>query len=390
MTTPIVDLKCPACGHLVGQQEYERIRANFDRRVELKSNEEIEQIRCQCDKKVQDMKDQHERNIDNEVNQRVASLTKENQSKYDEENMEKERRHQAELALKDKEIREAKLQNAIDIEEKIKQAINSNEEKLEAKYRQKETERELHLLQIKEENRNLLNRVEKLQKIVDSVPPQRIGTAGEIVLLDVLHNAFPNDGLVPAIVGVEMPDVIQTIVKENGEKIEHPIVWDRKLVETVTSAHISQAKRYKTTHNTDYSIIVTEKGITKKDSDNGLIGKREGIWLVHPTMVIQIADIFRNNIIEFAKLSSSNKDRASKQARLYDYLKSQEYARTIETIRNANSKLNDLQRKEEEYHKKTWNDRKKLITEWSTIGEKNQQKINDIMQDPTNEDSQSV
>lgn len=178
MTTPIVDLKCPACGHLVGQQEYERIRANFDRRVELKSNEEIEQIRCQCDKKVQDMKDQHERNIDNEVNQRVASLTKENQSKYDEENMEKERRHQAELALKDKEIREAKLQNAIDIEEKIKQAINSNEEKLEAKYRQKETERELHLLQIKEENRNLLNRVEKLQKIVDSAGIRRCFKAG--------------------------------------------------------------------------------------------------------------------------------------------------------------------------------------------------------------------
>jgi len=73
---------------------------------------------------------------------------------------------------------------------------------------------------------------------------------------------------------------------------------------------------------------------------------------------------------------------------LYDHLKSPEYARTIETIRNANSNLDDLQRKEEDYHKTTWNNRKKLVDEWRKIGELNQQKINDIMQDPTGEDSQ--
>lgn len=168
--------------------------------------------------------------------------------------------------------------------------------------------------------------------------------------------------MVAKIAGVEVADVIQTIVKENGDKIAPPIVSDRKLLNTITSAHICQAKRYKTTRNTEYSIIVTEKGITKKDSDNSLIGNREGIWLVHPTMVVEIAKIFRNFITESAKQTGSNKDRTSK--------------------------LDDLQRNEEEYHKKTWHNRNKLIDEWRKIYEYNQQKINDIMQDTTSEDSQ--
>lgn len=201
-------------------------------------------------------------------------------------------------------------------------------------------------------------------------------------MFDALYNAFPNDELVPKIAGVEMADVIQT-VKENGEKIAPSIVWDRKLVDTISSAHICQAKRYKTTHNTDYSIIVTEKGITKKDSDNSLIGSREGIWLVHPTMVVEIAKIFRNFITESVKQRCSNKDRTSKQARLYEYLKSSEYGRTIETMKETKMKLDDLQRREENYHKDIWKNRNGFIEAWSRIVEHNQKKIDDVMRDQT-------
>jgi hypothetical protein len=388
MTATIVDLKCPACGHVLGQEEHERVVANFHRIAEEQSTGVIEQMRYECDKKLEDLQDQHKRNLDNEINQRVASQTNEIHVKYNEDKKGWERRHNEELLLKDKEIKEAKLQNTIDIEEKIKQAINVNEQQLEAKYKQKEAEGELQLRRIKDDNQNLLKQVEKLQKTVDSVPPELRGTAGEIVLLDTLHDAFPDDELVPKIAGVQMADVIQTIVKENREKIAPPIVWDRKLVNTITGAHICQAKGYKTTHDTDYSIIVTEKGITKKDSDNSLIGSREGIWLIHPTMVVEIAKIFRNFIMESAKQTISNKDRASKQAKLYNYLKSPEFARAMQATRNASSKLDDLQREEEKDHKRTWYNRKKLIDEWRTICEYNQQKINDIMQDTTNEDSQ--
>ena len=47
-------------------------------------------------------------------------------------------------------------------------------------------------------------------------------------------------------------------------------------------------------------------------------------------------------------------------------------ARAITTISDLKSNLDDLQRKEEDYHKTTWNTRKESIDEWVKIGERNQ------------------
>jgi uncharacterized C2H2 Zn-finger protein len=54
MTATTVDLKCPACGNMVGQEEYERVVANFHRVADEQSNGVIEQMRYECDKKLQD------------------------------------------------------------------------------------------------------------------------------------------------------------------------------------------------------------------------------------------------------------------------------------------------------------------------------------------------
>jgi len=151
---------------------------------------------------------------------------------------------------------------------------------------------------------------------------------------------------------------------------------------------ISKAKNYKTKHNTDYSVIVTETGITTKDSQNTVFGMREGIYLVHPTAVVDIAKIFRSFIIDKAKQTSSNIGRTSKQARLYEYLKSSEYGRAIETMRDAKTKLFDLDRKEQKYHNETWKNRTEIIEAWSRIVEQNHKKIDDVMRDQTSEDSE--
>jgi len=49
------------------------------------------------------------------------------------------------------------------------------------------------------------------------------------------------------------------------------------------------------------------------------------------------------------------------------------------------SNLDDQQRKEEDYHKKLWKDRKKCIEEWFKVDENNQQMIDGIIQDQTSQ-----
>jgi hypothetical protein len=62
-----------------------------------------------------------------------------------------------------------------------------------------------------------------------------------------------------------------------------------------------------------------------------------------------------------AKLERSNSARCLKQDRLYDFMSSSEYGRIINTLKEIKSNLNDLQRKEEDHHTKTWKTRDSYI-----------------------------
>jgi hypothetical protein len=388
MTATIVDQRCPACGHLVGQEEHVRVLANIDRLAEEKMNGELEEmerkhqeeleqtrvnkeemngeleeLRYELDKKDRLIKDVQS-NIEGLATQKATSKIEEMESK-----------HQEELE-----------QSRINKEEEIARAVREKE----WKHQEERAAYRTQIDRLEKDNRDLTAKAEEQKKKIDNMSSEFGGSKGELHLLETLESAFPNDKLIPKKVAVDMADIIQTVVTENGiKRIEHepPIVWDRKTSDKVTPSDICKAKNYKTKHNTDYSIIVTEKGITTKDSENRVFGMREGIYLVHPTAVVDIARIFRSFIIDKAKQTSSDIDRTSKQARLYEYLKSSEYGRTIETMREGKIKLDDLQRKEEKYHKDLWKDRTKIIEAWSRIVEQNQEKIDDVMRDQTSEDS---
>jgi hypothetical protein len=374
MTQEIVQFKCPTCNHMLGEEEFNHACKEFKKTVdEVKktTKAQIDKIKSEHVKEIQEIVGGYHLEVETKVNQQIQLREKQIQSEYAEKLIDEkaaiEEKCKQELAEKNKEMEEIKSQNTRDIDEKVQQAIIDNE----TKHIQNETEYKLKLDRIECDNKELVTKAEKLQKTLESIPSELRGTASEIVLLDDLHNAFPTDDLVPKIVGVEMADVIQTIVVENGERIFPPIVWDRKMGDKVQKADIDKAKRYKTIHNTDFSIIVTAKGITKKDSNNSLIGKREDILLVHPTMVVELARLLRSFIIETAKQIRSNNGITSKQSKLYDLLRSSEYARSINTMKEMKSNIDSLQRKEEDYHKKTWIDRRRFVEEWFRVDEFN-------------------
>ena len=186
------------------------------------------------------------------------------------------------------------------------------------KAKQEKIQYQLQLERIQKHN-------EELQKTIDNMPSEFKGQVGEIMLFDELHKAFPQDEITPKTTGVEMPDIIQTIVTENRDKICTPILWDMKMGESVTAKDIEKAKKYKENYNTDYCIIVSGKGITTKDSKiykTSLIGIREEVLIVHPKIVVAIAQLTRRFIIEKSKLIQTNNGKDSKKTKLYDYITS--------------------------------------------------------------------
>jgi hypothetical protein len=97
-----------------------------------------------------------------------------------------EEKHQQELSEKDEEIEAVKSQSSLHIAEKIEEAVK--------KEKQERTQTQLLLSRVQEE-------AEKMRQTIENIPPEFRGTAGELVLLEELHAAFPHDDLVPKIVG---------------------------------------------------------------------------------------------------------------------------------------------------------------------------------------------
>jgi hypothetical protein len=254
MTTEIVEYKCPSCGHMLGEEEYshacEKNKRLVYEKVEQKLQQQVKEIKIEYAKQIQKIIEKNDLEKEQEVSRRVIKVVSDEKTWL-------ELKHKQELEAKEKLIEAAKSQSATLVEEKIRHAIADNE----VKHRQKEKEFELQHNRIETDNKKLLDQVEKLQKTLDNIPPELRGTAGEFVLIDELKREFRTDSIVGKRVGVAMADAVQSIVTEAGECIPIPIVYDRKTGDNITKLDIIKAKNYKTVHNTDHCLIVTEKGI---------------------------------------------------------------------------------------------------------------------------------
>ena len=247
-----------------------------------------------------------------------------------------------------------------------------------AQYEVRVRRAENHSRQVEEDNR-------KLQKQLQaSVHPESKGTAGENTLFNELRSAFRQDDFILKRVGEEMPDIIQTVVTENGEKIG-PILWDMKTGERIEPRDIRNAKRYKEKYNTENCIIVTRESRSINDVDSrngskGLIGERDGITLVHISAARGIAKLTRNFIIEKTRHIRNNEERSSKQTKLYDYITSPERVRKLRMRIENKKKIEESIRKQQEYNKKAWIEQTGFIKEWSELDTNDQGMIDEITQ----------
>lgn len=151
----------------------------------------------------------------------------------------------------------------------------------------------------------------------------------------------------------------------------------------ITTRDIEKAKRYKEKYNADDCILVTETGITAKDTRNqkaGFIGKRDGILLVHKSVAVAISEEIRNYIIKNVRLVKNGNGRSSKQIKLYDYITSPMRFRKMMDRIERKSKIEDLIRRAEDYMKKSWSEQKKEIQSWSETDQNDEETIKDILQ----------
>ena len=400
MTIELVQFKCPTCGHLIAEEEYIHACSEVDKVIQSRVEEKRDEIRGAYEEKFYRQDEKHKTELQEQEEKHkeefTAKVKQQVQLQLDKKIQEKEEECQLKLSQKEDEKNAIILQAANDIENKITEAL----EKQEEKNRKEKIQNELKWDRIQRDNDRLqrdndrLQRDnEQMQKTLDNISPQFNGEVGERWLFYELHKAFPQDDLIQQTNGVEMPDLVQTIVQENGDRICTPILWDMKTGETVPPKDIEKVKRYKEKYNTEYCIVVTENGITSKDSKiyrTGLIGKREGVLFVHPKIVVGVAQLTRNFLIEKAKLIKNNNGKVSKQTKLYEYITSSARFRKMEEKMAKKLKLDELQKLEEFYLIDLWKKTKKLRQDWYDLDICDQDNINAITQEEECNNDQEI
>ena len=371
--------KCPLCSKSLAGDEYkqavsqleEKLEKNFKQKNESQKESyalELEKIKKQYDEELlqshQNHKDQLAK-VRNEVEESYEFQSKELKKNYDmltkqsqkisEQNQKQFEDLQKQLQLSHQKEMDEKSKEISRLEKQQKEYKKAATEKAAASFEAKERELEQKLCEKDIQLNRFSNEVESLKKQLTQSQSELKGEAGELDLLVRLNDAFPNDHFRRQKRGTSSGDVMHQI-RENGKSLDIPIVYDNKAAKTVTKNDIEKAKKYQKIHGTNYVIIVSAN-LPKTSVPNGLYGTRDGILLVHPSIVTEVTKQIRTAIIEISRLRLSTKDQESKQTQLYEYITSSEFSRIMEDISTTYETLYKLQTKEEKDHQTLWKSR---------------------------------
>jgi hypothetical protein len=390
------EYKCPLCGKILAGDEYNRAMEKLRKKVAETYDEQTNRTKQEYEQQLQEITRTHKVEIENlkkgseeqrrtfqkeleqSYKEQIAQLKKtydqlseENRTQFNNLKKELHASHKKELQEKEEQLKKIRKDQENLRKLAFEQGVAESQMNIE-KLKSNVQERDIQIKRFQEE-------IDILKKKLTQSQAELKGEAGEIDLYVVLQQEFPDDHFKRQKRGTASGDIIQQI-RTATMTLETPIVYDNKQVDTVTKKDIEKAKNYKKIHKTDYVIIVS-RNLPKRHVENGLYGEREGILLAHPSIIVEVAKQIRKAIIEICKQTKSTKDREAKESKLYDYIRSQEFARTVGKLFEIYQKMSQLQDREEKAHGRLWKERKILQSKLNQVHVDISNGVDSIIQD---------
>lgn len=396
-TKDLDNMQCPLCRKPLATKEYDYAIKEMDLRLQKNYDEKHKDSLKEFEKEIKELKQQHENNIKNQkmnfeeqtktlqenlsqantqalnsLKKEYDNISKDNKKRFDAITKDLRRTHDKDIKERERHLEQIKKRMERDsknnLQEKAKQIAELKKQLITSKklakdeaqidFDQKRDRLENDIRERDVQLKRVRNEVEELKNQLSNNQSELQGEAGELDLYETLTSAFPDDYFRRQKRGTESADIIQTIRTIN-ESLDTQIVYDNKESKMITKADLNKAKKYKKIHGTNYAIIVSVN-LPKKDIPNGFFGRKDGVLLVHPSVIVEITRQIRAGIIEISKLSTSKEDKKEKESKLYDYIINQEFSMLLQSIYDIHQKMWDVQYKEEKYHHTLWKQRKDL------------------------------
>ena len=206
-----------------------------------------------------------------------------------------------------------------------------------------------------EETQALRQKLEDLTRKLEGKSAHELGEGSEIDLFEQLRDAFQGDHIQRVPKGVNGADVIHEVV-HNG-RVCGKIIYDAKNRDSWQNGFATKLKADKLAQAADHAVLSSNKF----PKDKSQIHAQDGVIVANPARVLVIAEILREQIVRMHELRASKEAREEKTVALYAFVTSDHFKQLLEQVEAQAGKILELDSKEQEAHRRIWDQRGKLI-----------------------------
>jgi len=330
--------RCPVCDQPIGQDIQRRIEARQREHYEMALRRARAEAAAAAEQQVADARSEA-RQAAVALGERLAEF----QAKLAQEQQVRLAVEQQMSALKAEQqaVIEARLAEVSDGLERAKADL--------------QREKEAAVLAEKAKVLKLQTELQDMQRKLEGKSAHELGEGSEIDLYQELRAAFEFDRIQRVPKGVNGADVIQEVV-HNG-KVCGKIIFDAKNRDAWQNAFASKLRADKLAQGADHAILSSNKF----PRDKSQIHCQDGVIVANPMRVVAIVEILRDQLVRMHELRVSNEERGSKTVELYAFITSEQFRQLVEQVEAQAGKMLDLDTKEQEAHRRVWDQRNKLI-----------------------------
>lgn len=368
MSTLII---CPNCKTqfepeaAIAQSVEDRVRKEFNQKWADLTKQKDEQMR-QREQQWQEEKKMIQDNLLKEVNTKVRADFEtqlrllEDTNKTNEAKLAESREKELEFLKKMQELKSKEQELELELQRKLMDERNKLLEVVkkeeEEKNKQKDWEFEMKLKERDKQLDDQRKLIEEMKRKSEQGSMQLQGEVQELVLEQLLRDAFPFDVVSEVGKGIKGADCIQTVRNSFGQECGK-IIFESKRTKDFSAEWIEKLKADMRVLNADVAVIVTQA----MPKDMSSFGEKDGIWVCNFGEVRGLVYVLREGIIKVYNAAKSQDNKGDKMTLLYNYLTSGEFSEQWKAIREGFMRMKVSIQRERDQMEKLWKAREKEL-----------------------------
>lgn len=309
--------ECPTCGSKISRDQYEKIlHISETREKQLRADRAI------IDSARREVTEEREKIVKAAV--AAERERQEKEKKVEQKKLDEQKQKLIQETAADTERKFSKL-----VDDLRKQVKTVEERRLRDEQGLKQT---IATLQAKAEDRDR----------------GHFGPEGEEELLRLLKEQFPTDKIEHR---GKKGDVLHTVM--DGTTVAGVVVYEVKNTRGWQLAYLRQTKIAMEEHGTKYGVLVS-RSLPAKNSGVCLV---DGVIVTEPSLAVHVVSILRSGMVTISRLRLSSTGKSEKTDALFDYLRGDDFAASIERIQDRINDLREALGRERSYHDGWWRTR---------------------------------